>query len=388
MSEYHSRQRTGQDVRSKKRREPETQGSKSRDLRERELRSQRQKSGSAHHSARKRKRRRKNPMKTLSLLASCLAVILILGGAGFLYYQYQAKRQPLYAVLYETEHYNQNLYQGLFFAQDLCVASENVALDGFSGDAGLHAAGLFDVEQKQVLYADRMYAQLYPASTTKLMTAYLTLKYGNLEDVVTVSDTAVSYFEPEATLCGLQAGDQLTLYDLLCGLVLASGNDNAVVIAEHLGGSIEGFAEKMNQEALVLGATHSHFMNPHGLHEADHYTTAYDLYLIFNECIKDARFLDIIGMKSYVGTLTGADGSVRTAQWTPTNYYSAGLAEAPPGVQVIGGKTGTTDEAGSCVILYNLDSAGKPFISIVMGAGDKEILYQDMTQLLTAGVGS
>ena len=158
--------------------------------------------------------------------------------------------------------------------------------------------------------------------------------------------------------------------------------------SEHLSGSVEGFAEKMNQEALALGATHSHFMNPHGLHEEDHYTTAYDLYLIFNECIKDSRFLDIIAMKSYVGTLTGADGSVRTAEWTPTNYYSAGLAESPPGVQVIGGKTGTTDQAGSCVMLYNLDSAGKPFISIVMGAGDKEILYQDMTQLLAAGVGS
>ncbi|MCI9440896.1 MAG: D-alanyl-D-alanine carboxypeptidase [Ruminococcus sp.] len=388
MSEYHSRQRTGQDVRVKKRRVSGTQNSKKPNLRERELQSQRQKNGSSHNPARKRKRRRKNPMKTVSLLASCLTIVLILGGVCFLYYQYQAKRQPLYAALYETEHYNQNLYQGSFFAQDLCVASENVALDGFGGDTSLHAAGLFDVEQKQVLYADRVYAQLYPASTTKLMTAYLTLKYGNLEEVVTVTDTAVAYFEPEATLCGLQAGDQLTLYDLLCGLVLASGNDNAVVIAEHLSGSVEGFAEKMNQEALALGATHSHFMNPHGLHEEDHYTTAYDLYLIFNECIKDSRFLDIIAMKSYVGTLTGADGSVRTAEWTPTNYYSAGLAESPPGVQVIGGKTGTTDQAGSCVVLYNLDSAGKPFISIVMGAGDKEILYQDMTQLLAAGVGS
>ncbi len=388
MSEYHSRKRTGQDVRGRKRRESGSQSRKSSNLGEREPQSQRRGSGSPQNSVRKKKRRRKKTMRIISLLASCLTVVLILGGAGFLYYQYQAKRQPLYAVLYEAEHYNQSLYQGTFFAQDLCVASENIAMDGFGGDGSLHAAGLFDVEQKQVLYADRVHARLYPASTTKLMTAYLTLKYGNLEDVVAVSETAVAYFEPEATLCGLQAGDQLTLYDLLCGLVLYSGNDNAVVIAEYLGGSIEGFAEKMNQEALALGATHTHFMNPHGLHEDDHYTTAYDLYLIFNECIKDSRFLDIISMKSYTGTLTGQDGSVRTAEWTPTNYYSAGLAEMPPGVQVIGGKTGTTDEAGSCVVLYNLDSAGKPFISIVMGAGDKEILYGDMTQILTAGLGS
>lgn len=388
MSEYNSRQRAEQNMRAKKRRGPGQQSGKSGSYGKRELQSRRQQNGSVRNSSRDKKRRRKKNMRIVSLLASCLTIILVFGGAGFLYYKYQAKRQPLYALLYESEHYNQSLYRGAFFAEDLCVASENVAMDGFGGDASLHAAGLFDVEQKQVLYADRVHARLYPASTTKLMTAYLTLKYGNLEDVVTVSETAVSYFEPEATLCGLQAGDQLTLYDLLCGLVLYSGNDNAVVIAEHLGGSIEGFAEKMNQEALALGATHTHFMNPHGLHEDDHYTTAYDLYLIFNACIKDSRFLDIIAMKSYAGTLTGPDGSVRTAQWTPTNYYSAGLTEAPLGVQVIGGKTGTTDQAGSCVILYNLDSAGKPFISIVMGAGDKEILYNDMTQLLLAGVGS
>ncbi len=389
MSEQYSRQRAEQGTRGKRQRRPESQqggGSQKQNMGQ-----QRHRSGNtgsrAPQKGRKRRRRKKNPMRMVSLAASFMTVILLLGGVGYFYYQYQAKRQPLYCALYEAEHYNQSLYRGDFFAQDLCVASENVPLDGFSDDPGLHAAGLFDVEQEQVLYADRLYARLYPASTTKLLTAYLTLKYGNLEDVVTVSDTAVSYFEPEATLCGLQAGDQVTLYDLLCGLLLASGNDNAVVIAEYLGGSIEGFAEKMNQEARSLGATHTHFVNPHGLHEEDHYTTAYDLYLMFNACIKDSRFLDIIAMKSYTGTLTGADGSVRTEEWPASNYYSAGLKEAPPGIQVVGGKTGTTDQAGSCVVLYDLDSAGKPFISIVMGAGDKEILYNDMSGLLTAGLG-
>ena len=389
MSEQYSRQRAGQGTRVKGQRRPGSpQGVGSQNQNRGQ---QRHRSGNAGlHAAqtgRKRRRRKKKSMRMISLAASFLTVILILGGAGYFYYQYQAKRQPLYCALYEAEHYNQSLYQGDFFAQDLCVASENIPLEGFSDDMSLHAAGLFDVGQAQVLYADRLYARLYPASTTKILTAYLTLKYGNLEDVVTVTDTAVSYFEPEATLCGLQAGDQLTLYDLLCGLVLASGNDNAVVIAEHLAGSVEGFAEKMNQEALALGATHTHFTNPHGLHDDDHYTTAYDLYLMFNACIKDSRFLDIIGMKSYTGTLTGADGSVRTEEWSASNYYSAGLKEAPPGIQVVGGKTGTTDQAGSCVVLYDLDSAGKPFISIVMGAGDKEILYNDMSGILTAGIG-
>ena len=81
----------------------------------------------------------------------------------------------------------------------------------------------------------------------------------------------------------------------------------------------------MNSEAAALGATGSHFVNPHGLHDENHYTTAYDLYLIFNACMKDQRFVDIISMDSYEGTLTGADGTVRTETWIPSNYYSSGL---------------------------------------------------------------
>ena len=142
----------------------------------------------------------------------------------------------------------------------------------------------------------------------------------------------------------------------------------------------------IRDRAWALGATHTNFQNPHGLHSEGHYTTAYDLYLIFNACIKDQRFLDIIAMKSYTGTITGADGTVRTAEWTPKNYYSARLTAMPQNMTVIGGKTGTTDEAGSCVILYDQDAQGNPYISVVMGAPDKETLYRDTTQLLEAGV--
>ncbi|EOS41191.1 D-alanyl-D-alanine carboxypeptidase [Lachnospiraceae bacterium] len=333
-------------------------------------------------SGRKRKRRRKKAVKGLLLSAVLMAALIVLGAAGFLHYLKAADAKTMYAALYETKHYNQNLYQGELFAPELCVAAGDVALNGLEGDPTLHAAGLFDVNQKQVLYADRIHDQLYPASTTKLMTAYLTLKHGNLEDMVTVSETAVSFVDPEASLCGLQVGDQLTLYDLLCGLILHSGNDNAAVIAEYIGGSQEGFVDMMNQEALRLGATHTHFQNPHGLHEDEHYTTAYDLYLMFNACIQDQRFIDIISMTSYQATLTGVDGSVRTDEWAASNYYSAGLAQPPEGVHVIGGKTGTTDQAGSCVILYNIGSSGQPLISVVMGANDKELLYSDMSKIL------
>ena len=145
------------------------------------------------------------------------------------------------------------------------------------------------MEDKEVVYGYHLYDRLYPASTTKILTAYIALKYGNMDDKVTVSANATD-FNWDESVCGLRTGDTLSMYDLVCGLLLHSGNDAAVAIAEHISGSEEAFVELMNSEAAALGATDSHFVNPHGLHDDDHYTTAYDLYLIFNECLKDERF--------------------------------------------------------------------------------------------------
>lgn len=91
-------------------------------------------------------------------------------------------------------------------------------------------------------------------------------------------------------------------------------------------------------------------------------------------------------MDSYDGTLTGADGTVRTETWIPSNYYSNGTVEAPDGVRVFGGKTGTTDQAGCCVILYSEDMQEHPYISVIMGAEDKNFLYQEMNRLFAAGI--
>lgn len=329
----------------------------------------------------RQKRRRRRQARTAALLI--ILVLLVSAGtaAGFLLWD----RSQNYTAAYEKTTYNKPLYQGELFAQDLCVASEEVLPEGYQPDGSLHAAGLFDLEREQVVCGYKIYDQLYPASTTKTMTAYLALKYGNPDDVVTVSDHATD-FNWDESVAGLVTGDTLTLYDLICGLMICSGNDCGTAIAEHISGSEEAFAELMNSEAAKLGATGTHFVNPHGLHEDDHYTTAYDLYLIFNAASKDQRFMDIISMDSYSANITGADGSVRTATWTPTNYYSAGLATPPEGVRVIGGKTGTTDQAGNCVILYDENAAGDPYISVIMGASDKTLLYDQMNQLFSAGM--
>ena len=331
------------------------------------------------------KKKRKRKKNTAGRVIALILTVIIFSGAGAAgaYFLNNASGDQL--LYYEQKNYRQSIWQGTFFAQDLCVAAENVSLDGFADEDSLHAAGLFDINSNQVVYGFRLYDKLYPASTTKIMTAYLALKYGNLDDIVTVSEHATDFNWDEVT-SGLRTGDQVSLYDLVCGLMLRSGNDCGTAIAEHISGSEEAFAELMNREARALGATGTHFTNPHGLHDENHYTTAYDLYLIFNACLKDERFVEIISMDSYDGTLTGADGTVRTETWIPSNYYSNGTVEAPDGVRVFGGKTGTTDQAGCCVILYSEDMQEHPYISVIMGAEDKNFLYQEMNRLFTAGI--
>lgn len=318
------------------------------------------------------------------MAALLIIFVLLISACGAAAYIFWDQSQN-YTAAYEKSTYNKALYQGTMFAQDLCVASEEIPLEGFDPAESLHAAGLFDLGEEKVVCGYKIFDRLYPASTTKVLTAYVALKYGNTDDVVTVSEHATD-LPWDASVAGLKTGDTLTLWDLLCGLMIQSGNDCGTAIAEHISGSVEAFAELMNKEAAALGATGTHFVNPHGLHEDDHYTTAYDLYLIFNESLKDERFLEIISMDSYSADITGADGTTRTQKWEPTNYYAAGKADPPEGVRVIGGKTGTENAAGNCVILYNENADGNPYISVIMGASDKTELYDEMNELYEAGI--
>lgn len=328
---------------------------------------------------------RRNRRRKILCISITAAVLLCIAAAAILLVRNGSGSDYSQAAAYEHTHYDKDIYQGDLFAKNLCVTDTDVALDGYPQDPSLHAAGLFDLTNHKVLYADKLYDKLFPASTTKIMTAYLALKYGKMDDVVTVNSD-VTNFTPDEQVCGLKTGDTLTLHDLLCGLLLYSGNDAAVAIADYLGGSVAGFADMMNKEAVALGATGTHFVNPNGLQDENHYTTAYDLYLMFNACIQDQRFLDIISQHSYTASITGADGAVRSVTWAPTNYYSQGEVKPPKGVKVFGGKTGTTDEAGNCLILYSEDMDKHPYISIIMGAADKTSLYNDMTKLLSVGI--
>ncbi len=267
------------------------------------------------------------------------------------------------------------------FASNLCVSSGDITKDTDVDMNEAGAAGLFNLTDSKVLYAKNIHAQMYPASLTKIMTALVALKNGNLDDVITVTKNA-QITESGAQLCGLKEGDTLTLDQALHALLIYSANDAAVAIAEHIGGSIEGFAEMMNEEAKEIGATNSHFMNPHGLQDEKHYVTAYDLYLIFNAALKYEKFSEIIQTTSYDTQYNDSLLQAKKLSFETTNQYLKGVYHAPDNVTVLGGKTGTTNSAQNCLILYVKDTSGKSYISVILRAKERGILYTEMSDLL------
>ena len=266
------------------------------------------------------------------------------------------------------------------FASDLCVVTDESQYS--PSDTTSEAAGLFDITDGQVMYSKNAFERLYPASITKVMTALIAIKYGDLTDTVTVTEDAV-ITEAGATLAGIHPGDQLTMEQLLYGLMLPSGNDAGAAIAVHMAGSIDAFAELMNREAQKLGATGTHFMNPHGLTNADHYTTAYDLYLIFNEALKQPEFRKVTGTTSYTADYTDGSGNPVSTTWEGGNCYMVGQRQTPDGLTVFSGKTGTTSAAGFCLIMASRDQKEKEYISVVLKAPSRPGLYDNMTNIIS-----
>ena len=266
------------------------------------------------------------------------------------------------------------------FASDLCVVTDEASYDPdfFTSQA----AALFDMDDREVLYSKDVFERMYPASITKIMTALVAIKEGDLKSRVLVTDDAV-ITEPGATLCGIEPGDTLTLEQLLYGLMLPSGNDAGAAIAVHIAGSIEAFSDMMNEEAVRLGATGTHFVNPHGLNDPDHYTTAYDLYLIFNEALKYPVFRQIVGTTAYTANYHNKNSEPVSKTWKGSNWFMTGERETPDGLKVFGGKTGTTKAAGYCLIMASRDDSDKEYISVVLKADSRPHLYDNMTNIIS-----
>lgn len=270
-----------------------------------------------------------------------------------------------------------------YFSNQLCV-SEDVSIGTDTTNSQVaEGAGAFNLATGNVVYAKNLYERLYPASTTKVLTAYIALKYPeDLDAYVTISENAVNQAS-DSSVCNLKAGDIIKMRDLLYGLMLRSGNDAAVAIAEYVAGDITSFADLMNREAAAIGATQSHFVNPNGLPDENHYTTVYDMYLIFSKALENQTFIDIISTKSYDVVYTDASGKAVERTWDNTNQYLTGATKAPEGFTVVGGKTGTTGDAGYCLVLYSYNASGQPIISIVFKADGKSNLYLLMNEMLS-----
>ena len=191
----------------------------------------------------------------------------------------------------------------------------------------------------------------YPASTTKIMTCILALEESDPDEIVMVSKRACNLSDRNSKM-GLEPGEHYKMIDLLYGLMLPSGNDAAIAIAEHIGGSVNGFADLMNRKAEDLGMEHSHFMNPHGLHHSDHYTTARDLALLAAYAMGNDTFREIVStsqrtVRSEEGRKIVLRNSNRLLRdRTAENYkpYSCLYENA------IGIKTGDTHLAGKCLV--------------------------------------
>lgn len=323
---------------------------------------------------------RKNKMTTFCAVTLCVCVILSgCGSTKNALLDYRVDASNMSAT--NTENSIQD-----YLSEDICVISKDGQTTAQDAIMKAKASLMVNDTDDKMLYSHNIYKKMYPASVTKIVTAYVALKYGNLDDTVTISYNASHITEYGAKLCGFSEGDQITLRDLLYSFLICSGNDAGIAIAEHISGSVKEFAKVMNREMKNIGATHSHFVNPHGLHNKKHYTTAYDLYLVFHRLVKNDTFMDIVSQSKYTANFTGKDGKSKRLFFTSTDRYLIGTATAPSGVTVVGGKTGTTSDAGSCLILYSKGKDNKNFISVVLKADGAYSLYDQMNNLLSYGV--
>ena len=270
------------------------------------------------------------------------------------------------------------------FAANLCIPGEESTSENEidTGPESYAAAMLYDLKGKKTLYCRSPYERLYPASMTKVLTALIALEKCDMDQVLTADESCVLTAN-DVQKIKLRAGDTMTMDQALHILLIYSANDVANLIAVNIAGSIDDFAVMMNEKARELGATNSHFVNPSGLQDEDHYTTPYDIYLIFNKAISYGKFIEIIGMSEYSTVYHDSSGGDISFECEATNRFVNGMYTPPASVTVIGGKTGTTAAAGSCLVQLAKDSSDSSYISVVMKADNADVLYKKTNNLLS-----
>lgn len=250
---------------------------------------------------------------------------------------------------------------------------------GASPDVVAHAAYLFDADTGLVLYAKNENEQLPQASCTKVMTALVAIERMPLDQVITAGADAHALVNPDSSYMGLDAGEKLTLRDMLYGLILPSGNDAAVAIADGVAGSVPAFVALMNQRAQQLGLTHTHFENPHGLDASGHYTTAHDLAVLAAFALRNPIFRQVVSTRRYTIQATSEHKAFNLVSG---DDLLRGALSPYPGA--IGVKPGYTGPAGFCMAFAAVRH-GHLIVGAVMRDPSWRVRIVDMRALLDWG---
>ena len=261
-------------------------------------------------------------------------------------------------------------------AEERCLIEDEKQFDTSLFQAGF--AGLFAEDAKETLYAKSAMEKMYPASMTKLMTALLVVE--NVKDLsakTKLTDTEIFDLEDGASVAYLFPNGTYSVSDLLYALFIPSGNDAANALAVYTAGSISEFVGMMNKRANELG-----MVNAHGMHDPKHYTTIYDMYLLSRECAKHEALLRYSTAQAKTIVCTLEDGTPYEQSYRSGNSYLLGYTVPPTGVTIIGGKTGTTKEAGNCLTLILTGSFGTTYVAVLGKCNGYEPLYSQMNTLL------
>lgn len=250
-----------------------------------------------------------------------------------------------------------------------------------NSDISVNAKAALIVEKNtgKVVYEEDAKEKKYPASVTKILTAILVLENCKLDDTATVSEKSISNIPSGYVIAPLYVGEEMSIEDLLYALMLKSANDAAYVLAEHVGGSVEGFSNMMNEKAKELGCENTHFVNPNGIHNEEHYTTAHDLYLISKYAMENETFAKIVSTYQYTLSATNKYSN-KDRVMQNTNYFLNPKSKFY-NENIKGIKTGTTLEAGNCLIT-EITKDGFDYITVVLGAETSESKFSETQKMI------
>ena len=246
-------------------------------------------------------------------------------------------------------------------------------------DVHAPAAYVFDPDSGFVYYTKNANQERPMASTTKIMTLILAVEHGNLDQMVTIGPDAAALVRSDSSFMGVSAGEQLSMRDLLYGLVLPSGNDAAVAIADAIGGSVDGFVGQMNARAHQLGLSHTHFVTPHGLDMPGHYTSAHDLAVMSAVAMKNPEIVKITSALRYTIPQTAIH---KNYDLHSGNDLLSGARAPYPGA--IGVKPGFTGDAEYCMGFAAVRH-GHLIVGTVLGDPSWQVRIDDMRALLDWG---